>query len=74
MIIISIVILLIVYLLLRDLHIEVYNNGYRYVKINEYKFKYRIWHIIVIIIFSFIPVINIIAFISNIINYKEQSF
>ena len=69
MIIISIVILLIVYLLLRDLHIEVYNNGYRYVKINEYKFKYRIWHIIVILLFSFIPVINIIAFIGFLIYY-----
>ena len=69
MIIISIVILLIVYLLLRDLHIEVYNNGYRCVKINEYKFKYRIWHIIVILLVSFMPVINIIAFIGFLIYY-----
>ena len=74
MIIISIVILLIVYLLLRDLHIEVYNNGYRYVKINEYKFKYRIWHIIVILLFSFIPVINIIAFIGFLIYYIVHCF
>ena len=69
MIIISIVIFLIVYLLLKDLHIEVYNSRYRCVKIDEYKFKYRIWHIIVILLFSFMPVINIIAFIGFLIYY-----
>ena len=69
MIIISIIIFLIVYLLLRDLHIEVYNSNRRCVKVKEYKFKYRIWHIIVILLFSFIPVINIIAFIGFLIYY-----
>lgn len=68
MIIISIVIFLIVYLLLKDLHIEIYNS-YKCIKIDEYKFKYRIWHIIVILLFSFIPVINIIAFIGFLIYY-----
>lgn len=69
MIIISIIIFLIVYLLLKDLHIEVYNSRHRCVKIDEYKFKYKIWHIIVILLFSFIPVINIIAFIGFLIYY-----
>ena len=69
MIIISIVIFLIVYLLLKDLHIEVYNSRHRCVKIDEYKFKYRIWHIIVILLFSSMPVINIIAFIGFLIYY-----
>ena len=69
MIVTSIIIFLIVYLLLKDLHIEVYNSRHRCVKINEYKFKYRIWHIIVILLFSFIPIINVIAFIGFLIYY-----
>ena len=69
MIIISIIIFLSVFFLLKDLHIEVYNNRHRCVKIDEYKFKYRIWHIIVILLFSFMPVINIIAFIGFLIYY-----
>ena len=69
MIIISIIIFLSVFFLLKDLHIEVYNNRHRCVKIDEYKFKYRIWHIIVILLFSFIPIINIIAFIGFLIYY-----
>ena len=69
MIIISIIIFLSVFFLLKDLHIEVYNSRHRCVKIDEYKFKYRIWHIIVILLFSFMPVINIIAFIGFLIYY-----
>ena len=69
MIIISIIIFLSVFFLLKDLHIEVYNSRHRCVKIDEYKFRYRIWHIIVILLFSFIPVINIIAFIGFLIYY-----
>lgn len=69
MIIISIIIFLSVFFLLKDLPIEVYNNRHRCVKIDEYKFKYRIWHIIVILLVSFMPVINIIAFIGFLIYY-----
>lgn len=69
MIIISIIIFLSVFFLLKDLHIEVYNSHHRCVKIDEYKFKYRIWHIIVILLFSFMPVMNIIAFICFLIYY-----
>ena len=74
MIIISIVIFLSVFFLLKDLHIEVYNSRYRCVKIDEYKFKCRIWHIIVILLFSFIPVINIIAFIGFLVYYIVHCF
>ena len=69
MIIISIIIFLSVFFLLKDLPIEVYNSRHRCVKIDEYKFRYRIWHIIVILLFSFMPVINIIAFIGFLIYY-----
>ena len=69
MIIISIIIFLSVFFLLKDLHIEVYNNRHRCVKIDEYKFKYRILHIIVILLVSFMPIINIIAFIGFLIYY-----
>ena len=69
MIIISIIIFLSVFFLLKDLPIEVYNSRHRCVKIDEYKFKYRIWHIIVILLVSFMPVINIIAFIGFLIYY-----
>ena len=69
MIIISIIIFLSVFFLLKDLPIEVYNNRHRCVKIDEYKFKYRIWHIIVILLVSFMPIINIIAFIGFLIYY-----
>ena len=69
MIIISIIIFLSVFFLLKDLHIEVYNSRHRCVKIDEYKFRYRIWHIIVILLVSFMPVINIIAFIGFLIYY-----
>ena len=69
MIIISIIIFLSVFFLLKDLPIEVYNSRHRCVKIDEYKFKYRIWHIIVILLVSFMPVINIIAFICFLIYY-----
>lgn len=69
MIIISIIIFLSVFFLLKDLPIEVYNNRHRCVKIDEYKFRYRIWHIIVILLVSFMPVINIIAFIGFLIYY-----
>ena len=69
MIIISIIIFLSVFFLLKDLHIEVYNSRHRCAKIDEYKFRYRIWHIIVILLFSFMPVINIIAFIGFLIYY-----
>ena len=69
MIIISIIIFLSVFFLLKDLPIEVYNSRHRCVKIDEYKFRYRIWHIIVILLVSFMPVINIIAFIGFLIYY-----
>ena len=69
MIIISIIIFLSVFFLLKDLPIEVYNNRHRCVKIDEYKFRYRIWHILVILLVSFMPVINIIAFIGFLIYY-----
>lgn len=74
MIVISTVIFLIVHLLLRDLHIEVYDwvytlQGKRCVKINEYDFKYRVWHIIVIPSLSFLPVINVMAFLGFLAYY-----
>ena len=62
MIIISIVIFLSVFFLLKDLHIEVYNSRHRCVKIDEYKFRYRIWHIIVILLVSFMLVIGFLIY------------
>ena len=74
MIIISIIIFLSVFFLLRDLHIEVYDwvytlQGKRCVKINEYDFKYRVWHIMVIPSLSFLPVINVMAFLGFLAYY-----
>lgn len=80
MIILGIIFSIVTIFLLKYLHIEVFAWGWsdeyrRFIseKIDEYDFKLKIWHVLIIILIGLIPLFNIAAFSIFIVYYTIHS-
>ena len=68
-IIIAVIFILITVYILKDTHVEIIKTGCRNKLLEEYDLELPIWALLLIVLVYFIPIVNIMVFISFLVYY-----